>query len=78
MTSWKLPWRTTRPKSTHIFKELVAFQQEFLAVQEVWNPIQEAEHKEAARLDELQADTDQTMSEMPWLATAMGEETTGE
>jgi hypothetical protein len=65
-------------KVKHIFKELVAFQQEFSAVQQVWNPIQEAERKEAARLDELQVDLDQTMSEMPWLAAAMEGETTSE
>jgi hypothetical protein len=59
-----------------IFKELVAFQQEFQAIQQIWNPIQEAEHKEAARLEDLQVDLDQTMSEMPWLANAMEEENT--
>jgi hypothetical protein len=65
-----------KTKVKHIFKELVAFQQEFQAIQQIWIPIQEAEHKEAARLEDLQADLNQTMSEMSWLAAAMEEETT--
>ena len=58
-------------KVKQIFKELVAFQQDYLAVQKIWTPVQQAEHQEADRLDDLAKDLEHTMEKMPWLAAAM-------
>ena len=54
-----------------VFKEIVALKDEYQAVQKIWTPIEEAEHKEAERLDALQVEVDQSMESTPWLATAM-------
>ena len=60
-----------KSKVKRVFKELVALQQEYEAVQEIWAPIQRAEQKEAARLDALQVDVDKTMSTMAPFLGAM-------
>jgi hypothetical protein len=51
-------------------------QREYQAVQQIWTPIQEAQHKEAARLDALQIDVDQTLTAptMPLSSSAWSNE----
>lgn len=66
-----------KSKVKSMFKELVVFQQEYLAVKKVLTPIQGGEDKETARLDVVQADVVEKMERMPWLASVLAEEENG-
>jgi hypothetical protein len=53
--------KETKKAVKRIFKEIVAFHEVSKSVQELWAPIQNAEHQESLRLDELQAEVHGTI-----------------
>jgi hypothetical protein len=53
--------KETKKAVKRIFKEIVAFHEVSKSVHELWAPIQNAEHQESLRLDELQAEVHGTI-----------------